>query len=59
MINQDWERGVKISNDIISRHVHIWDGNMSAGAILIGAYEENNPGRHYLIYPILLGIIIA
>ena len=41
--SQDWERGVKISNDIISRHVHIWDGNMSAGAILISACEENNP----------------
>ena len=51
--SHDWERSVKISNDIISRHAHIWSGNMSAGAILISAYEENNPGRHYLIYPIL------
>ena len=51
--SQDWERGVKFSNDIISRHVQIWDGNMRAGAILISAWAENSPGRHYLIYPIL------
>ena len=39
--SQDWERGVKISNDIISRHVQIWDGNMRAGVILISAWAEN------------------
>ena len=47
--SQDWERGVKIANDIISRHVDIWNGNIKAGAILISACEENNPDRHYLI----------
>ena len=52
--SQDWKQGAEISSDSISRHVHIWDGNMRAGAVLINACGENNPDRHSLIYPILL-----
>ena len=54
MQSQDCENAAEISSDVISRHVHIWDGNMRAGAVLIGACGENNPDRHSLIYPILL-----
>ncbi len=50
----DGERGAEFSNDAISRHVHVWDGNMKAGAILISACEEGSHERHDLIYPILL-----
>ena len=49
----NWEQSVKLPNDIISRHVHIWEGNMRAGAVLIGACKGNNSDRHSLIYPIL------
>ena len=51
MQSQDCENAAEISSDVISRHVHIWDGNMRAGAVLIGACGENNPDRHSLIYP--------
>ena len=52
--SKGWDRGAEISNVGISRHAHIWDGNMRAGAILIGACGESNPDRHSLIFPILL-----
>ena len=39
----NWEQSVKIPNDIISRHAHIWGGNMRAGAVLIGACKETIP----------------
>ena len=47
----NWEQSVKIPNDIISRHAHIWGGNMRAGAVLIGvripmkAATDSNPKR--------------
>ena len=50
---QDWERDAEISDDVISRHVHIWHGNMRAGELLIRACEEGSPDRHSLVYPIL------
>ena len=50
---QDWKRGGEFSNDATSRHVHIWDGNMRAGAILISACGEDSYECHSLIYPIL------
>ena len=31
MQSQDCENAAEISSDVISRHVHIWDGNMRAG----------------------------
>ena len=55
----NWEQSVKIPNDIISRHAHIWGGNMRAGAVLIGAYKGNNSERHSLIYPILFNLSTA
>ena len=50
---QDWTRGGEFSNDPTSRHVHIWDGNMKAGALLVSACDEDSYARHSLIYPIL------
>ena len=50
---QDSGRGGKFSSDVTSRHVHIWDGHMKAGAILINASEEDRDERHSLIYPSL------
>ena len=49
---QPWPSG-EFSDDGASRHVHIWDGFMRAGAILIGACDEDNCQSHSLIYPIL------
>lgn len=48
-----WEHGTTFSKDATSRHSHIWDGNIRAGAILIDACEEDSYERHTLIYPIL------
>ena len=49
----EWKHGAGFSNDTTFRHSHIWDGNMRAGAILIGACEEDSYECHTLIYPIL------
>ena len=49
----EWKHGARFSNDVTFRHSHIWDGNMRAGAILIGACEEDSYEGHTLIYPIL------
>ncbi len=49
---QSWPSG-EFSDDGTSRHVHIWDGSMQTGAILIGICEEDNYQSHSLIYPIL------
>jgi hypothetical protein len=49
----DWNRGTGFSNDGISRHVHIWDGYMSAGEALVEDCRRNPQARHSLIYPIL------
>lgn len=50
---QDLERDAEFSDDVISRHVHIWDGNMRAAELLIRACDEGSPHRHSLVYPIL------
>lgn len=49
----DWKAGVSFSNDGMSRHVHIWDGYMSAGEALVEDCRQNPQERHFLIYPIL------
>jgi hypothetical protein len=49
----DWNMGVGFSGDGISRHVHIWDGYMSAGEALVEDSRRNPQTRHFLIYPIL------
>lgn len=51
--SEDWDRGVEFSNDEISRHAHIWNGYMTAGAALIKVCEQDRYERHFLIYPIL------
>jgi hypothetical protein len=50
---KDWNTGVGFSNDGVSRHVHIWDGYMSAGEALVEDCRRNPQARHFLIYPIL------
>lgn len=50
---EDWNRGVSFSSDGISRHVHIWDGYMSAGKALVEDCRRNPQERYFLIYPIL------
>ena len=50
---QESKEGARFSNDSTSRNSHIWDGNMTAGAILIGACEEDSYQGLTLIYPIL------
>ena len=49
----DWDTGVDFSKDGISRHVHIWDGYMSAGEALVEDCRRNRQERHFMIYPIL------
>jgi hypothetical protein len=49
----DWNTGVSFSSDGISRHVHIWDGYMSAGEALVEDCRRNPQARHFMIYPIL------
>ena len=51
--SEDWDHGVNFSRDEVSRHVHIWNGYMNAGAALIEACQEDPYKRHFLIYPIL------
>jgi hypothetical protein len=48
----DWNTGVGFSNDRVARHVHIWDGYMSAGEALVEDCRRNPQERHFLIYPI-------
>ena len=45
--SEDWDRGVEFSRDEISRHVHIWNGYMNAGAALIDACEEEPHERKH------------
>jgi hypothetical protein len=49
----DRNTGVGFSNDAVSRHVHIWDGYMSAGEALVEDCRRNPQERHFLVYPIL------
>lgn len=49
----DWDTGVSFSSDGISRHVHIWDGYMSAGEALVEDCRRNPQERHFMVYPIL------
>lgn len=50
----DWQRAVTFSEHEISRHVHIWDGYMQAGALLVEECQSNERVfRHQLVYPIL------
>ena len=37
----DWNKGVSFSDDGVSRHVHIWDGYMSAGEALVEDCRQN------------------
>lgn len=53
--SDNWESGIEFSEHAISRHVHLWDGYLSAGDGLIRlcmqeGYEHE---RHFVIYPIL------
>ena len=47
------KNGAVFSKDATSRHAHIWDGNMRAGAILVSACEEDSYECSILIYPVL------
>lgn len=50
----DWHRAVTFSEHEISRQVHIWDGYMQAGALLVEECQSNERAlRHGLVYPIL------
>jgi hypothetical protein len=49
----DWDRGIKFSNDQISRHVFLWQGYMRAAATLIEASKGYRAERQMIIYPIL------
>ncbi len=50
----DWQRSVTFTEHEIARHVHIWDGYMQAGAMLVEGCQSNDQAlRHGLIYPIL------
>jgi hypothetical protein len=49
----DWNKGISFSNDGIARHVHIWDGYMSAGEALVEDCRRNPQERQFLVYPIL------
>ena len=50
----DWQRSVAFEERQISRHVHIWEGYMKAGAALVDQCERgDNLDRHQLVYPIL------
>jgi hypothetical protein len=49
----DWDTGVSFSGDGASRHVHIWDGYISAGEALVEDCRRNPQARHFLVYPIV------
>jgi hypothetical protein len=53
--SDDWSRGVEFTNHPTSRHVHQWDGYMSAGAGLIYLCTQDGfeHERQFVIYPIL------
>lgn len=50
-----WDSGIEFSEHPISRHVHLWDGYLSAGDGLIRLCMQEGYGheRHFVIYPIL------
>lgn len=52
---EDWLRGVTFDEQKVTRDVHIWDGYMTAGAMLVERCQcSDNPlERHELVYPIL------
>jgi hypothetical protein len=45
----DWNTGADFSGDVLSRHVHIWRGYMSAGDALV-EYCRRNPQERHSIY---------
>ena len=50
----DWQRSVTFEDHQVSRHVHIWEGYIKAGATLVDQCEHSdNLERHQLVYPIL------
>ena len=53
--SDDWHHGVQFSKHPISRHVHIWDGFMSAadGLIELCTQDGYEHERNFVIYPIL------
>lgn len=49
-----WMRGVTFEEHQISRHAHIWNGYMRAGAALVEQCQTSERGmRHEVVYPIL------
>jgi hypothetical protein len=53
--SDDWDRGVEFAKEPISRHVHLWDGYMTAAARLVELCSQGrcHYDRNFLIYPIL------
>lgn len=51
--SDDLDQRVDFPKDELSRYVHIWEGYMHAGTILIDACETDRYKRHLLIYPII------
>jgi hypothetical protein len=51
--SSDLLKSVDFSGHPVSRHVHIWDGYVRAGAALIDRCAQDSADRHILIYPIL------
>jgi hypothetical protein len=50
----DCQRAVTFTEHEIARHVHIWDGYIRAGAMLVEECQSNDRAlRHELVYPIL------
>ncbi|NIA68444.1 hypothetical protein HBA54_07545 [Pelagibius litoralis] len=51
----DWDKSVTFAEHDIARDVHIWDGYMRAGAVLVEQCQlsKDRVDRHELIYPIL------
>lgn len=50
----NWQRAVTFTEHEIARDVHIWDGYMQAGAMLVEECQSNERApRHELVYPIL------
>lgn len=52
---EEWDKSTSFSEDTMARDVHLWDGYMRAGALLIETCERDGDrlDRHELVYPIL------
>jgi hypothetical protein len=52
----DWDHGAGFSDNAFSRHIHIWDGYMSAGEALVEGLEQKSAGKAFSDLPNLFPV---